>query len=125
NLFAQFGLVFNGRIEYGDRLVGLVVVRILRDDALVSFDRFARFGDVLRSINAGFVLLVNDPGDEDSRSLVVRIDIQRALGVLLSLFEMAFSVGARRFVQLILGPDLVGERAAGTGSDKQSQDRCR
>src|SRR5258708_37149602 len=42
--------------------------------------------------------------------------------MLLSLVEVSISVGARRFVQFILGPDLGGERTAGTGGDKQSPD---
>src|ERR1700681_1163893 len=45
--------------------------------------------------------------------------------MLLGFLEVSVPVRARRFVQFILGPDLVGERTAGTGGDKQSQDRCR
>src|SRR5439155_11345091 len=52
------------------------------------------------------------------------IEIQRALGVLLGFFEVSCSEGARGFVELVLGPDLIDERTAGTGADKQSQDCC-
>ena len=90
-----------------------------------SLDCFARLCDIVRIINARLVLLVDDAGDEDGSGLIVRVEVQRAFGMLFGFFEMSLSVGARGFIQLVLGPDLVDERTAGTGADKQSQDRCR
>jgi len=50
-------------------------------------------------------LLVNNPRDKDGRGLIVWIEGQRAFSVLLGFLEMSFAIGARRLVQLILGPD--------------------
>jgi hypothetical protein len=91
----------------------------------VGFDGIARLLNILGVVNAGFVLLVGYTRDKDSGGFVVGIEIQRALGMLLGFFEVSFSVGARRLIQLVLGPDLINQRATGAGTDKQSQDCCR
>src|SRR5207253_2201732 len=89
------------------------------------FNGFARPRNVLGAVHAGLVLLVNDASEEDGRGLVVRIEVQRALGVRLSVFEMPLFVGDGTFVQLVFRSYFIDEPTAGTGDDKQCQDRCR
>src|ERR1043166_8179433 len=53
------------------------------------------------------------------------IESQRPLGVLFRHIEVTFFVGLGGFVQFVLRSDLVDQRTARRGGDKQTQDRCR
>src|SRR6185436_11213395 len=81
--------------------------------------------NVVRLIDSWLVLLVNDARDENRRRWIVRIESQRAFGVLFRHVEVAFLVGLGGFVQFVLGADLINHRTSGSGSDKQTQNRCR
>src|ERR1044072_9015115 len=66
---------------------------------------------------------MDDARDEDKCGAVAGVERQGSLGVLFRVFEMAFLVRLRGFVQLVLGSYFADKSTAGAGGDKESQDR--